>query len=321
MMKGQPILATLAAATLASLAVLATGCKQEVLCPALGSCGGPVPTGVKPGTDATWVLAPGHPSCSEDLYVPATDTRLAMVGNKVTTGTPFPEPAVFDWCVLLVTGPGAGQDIEVAEPRFYYGEGPIGFATLKFQADGHFSSGITRTGTFVLDFPAYCIRAFGATDGVLDPTDPNSPVVNVCKRLEVPVRMRGTNTGAYQNTVCDPNTADLRAQYGLDGPGDPNGCLCRFDLDETGGPAGTYVKENENTILDFPDAVGSNYPQRTTYCLQGDNLKLTGADGAYLFYQKGLRTLDLVRTCQDNTECVSGNCGDINAMTGRGLCQ
>ncbi|HVU52589.1 MAG TPA: hypothetical protein VHL80_18040 [Polyangia bacterium] len=309
------------ASLLASLAALSAGCKQDVLCPSLGACGGGAPVGVNGHTDATWVLAPGHPSCSEDLYVPAVDTRLAMQGGTLTTGMPAPEPAVFDWCVLLVTGPGAGQDIEVAEPRFYYGEGPIGFATLKFGMDGHFSSGITRTGTFILDFPAYCMRAFGAMPGPLDPTDPNSPVVDVCTRLQVPLRQRGVNTGAYQNSVCDANTPELRAQLGLDGAADPNGCLCRFDLDETGGPAGTYVMEPDSTILDFPDSVNSNYPQRTTYCLQGDNLKLTGADGAYLFDQRGLRTLDLVRVCHDNTECASNNCANIDPVKGTGLCQ
>jgi hypothetical protein len=303
-----------------SLVALTAGCKQDVHCPALGSCGGPLPVGVKPGTDATWVLAPGYPSCSEQLYVQATDTRLAM-GNLPPPGTAYPEPAVFDWCVLLVTGPGAGLDVQAKPPRFYYQSSNIGFATLKFQADGHFSTGITRTGTFMLDFPAYCIRAFGAKDGVLDPTDPTSPVVNVCKRLEAPVKMSGIGEGSYQNTTCDANTPELRAQLGLDGEADPNGCICRFDVDETGGPAGTYVQLDQNTILDFPDAVGSNYPQRTTYCSQGDNLQLTGADGAYLFDQRGLRTLDLVRTCADNSECVSGNCADINAMTGKGLCK
>jgi hypothetical protein len=306
-------------AVFVAFAAIATGCKQEVLCPSLGSCGGPPPIGVKAGTDATWVLAPGHGSCTEDLYVPAADTRL-IIGNLPTTGMPYPEPAVFDWCVLLVTGPGAGGQIEVKPPRFYYESGQIGFVTLKFQADGHFSAGITRTGTFTLEFPAYCVRAFGATDGVLDPADPTSPVVNVCKRLEQPVKSSGTGEGSYQNTTCDPDTDALRAQYGLQGSASTGGCLCRFDVDETAGPAGTYVMLNQNTILDFPDAVASNFPQRTTYCSQGDDLQLTGADGAYLFDQRGVRTMDLVRSCKDGTECASGNC-KVDPASGNGICQ
>jgi hypothetical protein len=310
--------------TLALLAALLggpTGCKQEVLCPSLGDCGGPPPLGIKPGADGDWVLAPGHPSCTEDLYVPAGDTRL-IGGNIPTTGTPYPEPAVFDWCVLLVTGPVAGGQIEVKPPRFYYESGPIGFATLKFQADGHFSTGITRTGTFTLDFPTYCIRAFGAMDNrPTDPTDPKSLPVNVCKQLEVPLASSGIGEGSYHNSTCDPNTDELRARYGLDGPADPGGCLCRFDVDETGGPAGTYiVQQDRATIVDFPDAVASNFPQKTTYCARGDDLKLTGADGLYLFDQKGLRTMDLVRGCKDPTDCVSGNCV-VDSTSGRGVCQ
>jgi hypothetical protein len=321
--------------TMALLAALTTGCKQEVLCPALGNCGGrrdPAtghslpPTGIKPGTDQQWVLAPGHPSCTEDLYVPAADTRLIM-GQRPTTGMPYPEPAVFDWCVLLVTGPGLGPAIQVNGPRFYYESGPIGFVTLKYQADGHFAAGITRTGTFTLDFPAYCVQAFGAMDGVLDPTDPTSPTVNVCKRLEVPVYNAGVGEGAYENTTCAPNTeaarlADRQAHPDLapiDFPIDPGGCFCRFDVSETAGPAGDYRLLNDNTIVHLPDAVGANFPQEATFCEQGDTLQLTGTDGTYLFDQKGVRTLDLVRVCTDASDCTSGVC-DVDPTTKQGIC-
>jgi hypothetical protein len=307
-------------AALAAMAALTTGCKQAVLCPALGNCGGPLPVGVQPGTDATWVLAPGHPSCTEQLYIPPDDTRLAN-GNVPPAGTPYPEPAVFDWCVLLVAGPLPGDQVLASPPLFFYDDGQIGFATLKFQADGHFSAGITRTGTFTLTFPAYCVRAFGAMSAQLDPTDPTSPVADVCTRLQGPIKSSGIGQGSYQNTTCAADTADLHAQLGLEGAADPNGCVCRFDVDETAGPAGTYAREDASTIIDFPDAVGSNYPQRTTYCLKGDELQLTGADGAYLFDQRGLRTMDLVRTCHAGTDCASGSCGNINAMTGQGTCQ
>jgi hypothetical protein len=275
--------------TLAALAALAIGCKQPVLCPALGACGGGAPIGIQPNTDGNWLLASGHPSCSEDLY--------------------------------LVAGPGGAATIEVNSPRLYEGTAKYGFITLKFQPDGHFSSGITLTGTFILELPAQCVSAFGATAGPLDPTDPNSPVVDVCQRLSGPVHESAEGTGSYQNLQCDANTAQLRAQLGLDGAADPNGCLCRYDLDETAGPAGTYQLLNQNTIIDYPDAVNSNYPQESTFCLQGDDLQLTGADGAYLFDQKGLRTLDLVRSCLVDGECASGHCDMTTLITGRGTCR
>jgi hypothetical protein len=249
-----------------------TGCKQEPLCPELGSCGGALPIG-------DWVLAPGHGSCSEDLYLPATDTRLVM-GDLPPGRTPPPEPALFDWCLLLVTGPG--DSIQVKPPRFYYESGPIGAASIRYEANGHFAAGITRTGTYTLDFPAFCMRAFGAMDGkVADPVnDPNGPPVGVCKQLEVPLRASGLGEGSYRNTTCYPN------------PADPAGCLCDFDVTETGGPSGSYQLLDGNTIVHLP---ATNFPQKVTYCNKGNTLELTGANGDYLFGTRGLRTLDLVR--------------------------
>jgi hypothetical protein len=311
--------ATFAVAALAALA----GCKQPVLCPALGSCGGPrdPATGhsqlpVSPvKTTQEWALAAGHPSCTEDLYIPANDTRLPGAPQP-TTGMPYPEPAVFDWCILLVTGPGAGEDIRVKPPRFYYESGQIGVVALKYSPDGHFSAGITRTGTFYLDFPAYCISAFGAKGGILDPTQPMDmqQTVDVCKRLEVPVAASGLGEGSYRNTTCRLNTAQARDEWGLEGPADPKGCICRFDVTETGGPSGAYSLLNDNTLVHIP---GSNFPQKATFCQQGDRLQLTGTDGAYLFDQAGVRTFDLVRACATDATCTSRHC---NGATTNPVC-
>jgi hypothetical protein len=316
-------------ATLAALAALATGCKQQVLCPVLGSCGGPrdanghsrppISLDVNPPIAQhaqQWILAPGHPSCIEDLYLPAREGRLAGA-NVPTAGMSAPEPAVFDWCVLLVTGDGSGQacgdptDPGVCRtaPRFYYESGPIGRASVQYDDTGHFSVGFTRTGTYTLTFPAYCMRSFGA----MDPPNPTLDN-NICTQLQVPVRDVGIGTGAEFNVTCLPNSEagrqlDMQQHPGLtpvDGPLDPLGCFCRFDLTETGGPSGDYqVMDDQVTIVHFP---GSNFPQKATFCQQGDTLQLTGAEGAYLFDSAGLRTLDLVRACKSDPECTSGHC-------------
>lgn len=257
------------------LVVLTSGCSkfmQEPRCGVLGDCGGAMPVG-------DWVLAPGHPSCSEDIYVAPTDTRLVMA-DLPAARTPHPEPALFDWCDLLVTN--GGNMVQAHPPRFYYQDGRVGAASIHYGADGRFSAGITRTGTYTLDFPAYCMRAFGATDGrPADPqNDPNGPPVGLCKQLEVGVRASGLGEGSYRNTTCDVNPADLQ------------GCLCTFDVTETGGPGGTYQMLDNHTILQLPF---TNFPQRVTFCNKGDSLELTGAEGDYLFGQRGLRTMDLVK--------------------------
>jgi hypothetical protein len=248
----------------------AAGCKQAPLCPALEGCGGPTPVG-------RWILAPGHPSCTEDLYIPATDTRLVKATQPTMQMSP-PEQAVFDWCVLLVATsamPAGGA------PRFYYESGATGDVSIKYDAAGHFSAGITKTGTFTLDYPAACIRQFGLTDL---PEDPANPAAGgpACKQLAGPLKDAAGGEGSYQNLTCRTN------------PDDPRGCLCTFDVTETGGPGGVYQMLSDNTILHLNYA---GFPEKATFCNTGDRLQLTGAEGDYLFAQKGLRTLDMIRAC------------------------
>jgi hypothetical protein len=281
------------------LALTALGCKQEVLCPALGNCGGvrDPATGHSIPPYGSWALRPGHPSCTEDLYVPANDTRLGMA-PLTPPGTPFPEPAVFDWCVLLITSPKLGN-IQVRQPRFYYESGPIGESIVSYSQNGEWGTKVTRTGVFTLDFPAYCVRAFGAQDNRPagdENGNPVGPPVDICKQLEVPVRAAGVGEGSYFNTVCERNPAD---------PPDNFGCLCTFQVSETGGPAGKFFLQDDQTIVHLLD---SGFPQYATFCQQGDNLQLTGTDGMYLFDQRGLRTYDLVKLCSMDSECSSGHC-------------
>jgi hypothetical protein len=338
--------------TLTTLAtvLLATGCKQEVLCPALGSCGGPrdqngrslPPISILPASDANrfrgqrWVLAPGHPSCSEDLYQPSKDLRLAGNGRGTglgspilpASGTPYPEPALYDWCVQLVAGAGSGDSCDPMgvckkEPNFYLESGPIGEATIDYDDTGNFTTGITQTGTYTLVFPAYCMRAFGA----MAPNVPAFDPTNICKQIEAPINSVGVGDGAFFNTTCWPNSEagrreDLKYRARnpgaglspIDAPLDPGGCFCRYDAVVTGGPSGAYqIMDDQRTILHLSS---SFFPLKATFCQQGDTLQLTGADGAYLFDRAGLRTLDFVRGCNTNAECTSGHCNADAVMMG-----
>jgi hypothetical protein len=261
---GVPFTSALAAGL---LAVLSTGCTQTPLCEELGECGGPVPYGV-------WFIDANHISCSEDLYVPPTDPRL-LGGEVPAARVQTIEPALFDWCYLLVAD--SGDPSLWRTPRFYYESGAVGAATVSYNMDGTYTAGLTRTGRFELQFPPACMRAFGATDGkpasAMDPTP-----VGICKQLEVPVAMAGMGEGSYQNITCDVT------------PSEPQGCTCAFDVTETGGPSGHFQMLDSKTILHYS---GSNFPANVTYCNKGNELELTGADGSYLFNAKGLRTLSL----------------------------
>ena len=278
--------------------MLSSACKQEPLCTELGSCGGAVPVG-------SWTLSPGHPSCIEDLYVQQKDPRL-FGGEVAAARNPVIEPAAWDWCFLLVTN--GGTKIQAKQPSFFYESGPIGRATLSYEADGHYSLGVARTGTYAMDFPAVCMRQFGAMDGRQALDENGMPVgdpVGVCKQLQPLLRAAGIGEGSYPNTTCDPI------------PEDPAGCRCFFDVSETGGSSGTYVVQPDGkTILHLP---GSNFPQRATFCNKGDTLEVTGADGSYLFGIPGLRTMSLGKSNVD--PCANGaQDGDETGIDCGGSC-
>ena len=288
MTKSTPLNTFIAVCALA--AALTSGCQQAAHCAPLGDCGGPVPFGTWTLSNAT-ATEPAHGSCLEDLYVPVADPRLVGGGDVPAARSSPPEPALADWCDGLLTS--SGTKIFTHAATFYPESAPVAVASIHLLADGSWTSGITRTGTFLMDFPALCMREFGAMDGrSVDPmATPPGPPGDVCAQLQVAQRDAGKGTGAYQNTTCLPN------------PADPGGCVCAFEDQETGGPSGYFNKIDNNTLQFLSD---KNFPNLVTYCNKGTSLQLTGKDGEYLFGTRGLRTLDLKKTLPNCTDGVQG---------------
>jgi hypothetical protein len=257
---------------------------QQPKCPELASCGGPVPIG-------TWVLAPGHGSCTEDLYVAPTDVRLPA-GVVPAARTAPPEPALFDWCDQLVTKAFDAQTgILVNAAYIFTPDIQIGVASVSYRQDGTYSAGLGRTGVFQLTFPALCMREFGATDGNpafdMQAGKTVGGPVNICKQLELPLGEGFKGGGSVPDVTCNVDQD----------PNDPGGCTCSYTVNQVGGGAGTFLTQatspslDYNTILNLP---GKDFPQSVTYCNTGNELQLTGTNGQYLFGTLGLRTLDLV---------------------------
>jgi hypothetical protein len=265
-----------AVASIGLVVALTAGCKQPTLCEALGDCGGALPSG-----DYALVKDMGTFSCSEDLYAPPPDTRLKQA-DIPSARTPLVEPALFDWCQLI--GTGQGTDIIRSKPPGMFPESaPIGGAILHYSADGTYVLSTTRTGTFDLDLPAYCMRAFGATD---------MGGMNLCQRLEMSLNMN--SAAKYRNFHCVINTNDPASNYG---------CFCTYDFVEVQKSAGRFIPQSASEILHLP---GNDFPETVTYCNAGARLQLTGTDGEYLFDRVGLRTLDLVKITANCTDGVQG---------------
>jgi hypothetical protein len=259
------------------LAALSAGCTQKPLCSELGSCGG------NPVGD--WVLDATHQSCSEDLYLPPSDTRLDH-GDQPAARTPPAEEALYDWCDLLVTN--GGQKVATVDPRFSFESGTIGTAFVHYDpiganGSGTYAAGLTRIGTYTIEFPALCIREFGAEG-------------DVCGALQTQL----VSSSTHKNLQCVAN------------PSDPAGCVCRFDVAVQSGGSGVYQMLDDHTLihelnLQFPSkAPAAAFPQKVTFCSQGGSLQLTGTDATYLFDEPGLRTMELAQTTINCTDGVKG---------------
>jgi hypothetical protein len=176
--------------------------------------------------------------------------------------------------------------ILASDPRFSFEHSTIGAAFVHYDpiganGSGTYSAGLTRTGTYTIEFPALCIRQFGA-------------VGDVCGALQAQL------APSQKNLQCLAN------------PVDPAGCVCRFDVAVQSGGSGIYQQLDSHTLLHelnltFPSkSPAAAFPQRVTYCNKGNRLELTGADGAYLFDEPGLRTMDLGATTINCADGVQG---------------
>jgi hypothetical protein len=283
---------TVAVMRLAVVAVplLAASCfKQSPVCPALDSCGGAFPVG-------DWALDPQHPSCSEDLYTPPPDPRL-FGADLPAARIPPPEPALYDWCDQLVTSPNVPMGMDPIQntnsivarlPTFAFRTFPVGSAVIHYDAAQNYVMSTTRTGEYSLDFPAYCMRAFGAVDTTFDPNAPAASTGTVCMKLEAALRAQAPQQ--FRNIACEDDPRDPKGQ---------NGCLCGFDVYDRQVNSGTVIL-NGSDMLHLP---GNNFPEDATFCGSANSLQLTGANGAYLFDREGLRTLSLTKVTPD---CANG---------------
>jgi hypothetical protein len=288
--------------TILALPLIGVGCfKQAPLCPPLDSCGGGLPVG-------DWTLDGTQPlsaACSEDLYTPPEDPRLVQA-DLPAARVPPPTPALYDWCDLLVTTPNipvanptnpasqkptTNNSIVGRLPNFSFETFPIGAATIHYDASNKYVLSTTRTGRYAIDFPAYCMREFGAVDTPRDPNALPATTGTVCQKLQDALPFIAPPI--YENIACQPGTSD------------PEGCVCGFDVADREVSSGT-VGVNPNDTSEMTHLPGNDFPEDVTYCVQTNRLELTGANGQYLFDRVGLRTLDMVKVTVNCTDGMRG---------------
>jgi hypothetical protein len=291
----------------ASALPLVAGCKQQTACPGFESCGGPIPAG-------DWTLDSAHGSCSDTLYTPPVDPRLVNA-DLPAARQPIPDPALYDWCDLLVTSPqipiaspvdpmpkpNLMNSIVGRPPNFSFDTFAVTQATVHYDERGNYALSTTRGGTFLVDFPTYCMRAFGAIDTTFDPNALTASTGSVCQKLQATLPF--VTPPQFLNIVCltndDANRQNLLNKgVRIDYPADPGGCLCQVDVQDRTDTRGTVLADG----ADMLHLSASDFPMQVSYCRGGSELALSSVNDAYLFNRPGLRTLDLVSVgvnCED----------------------
>jgi hypothetical protein len=265
-----------ALALISGLALL-NGCAQEDLCPSQGDCGGII--------EGRWGLS--APACQEHMYEPPQEVwlfdRPIAVGRQQQT-----EPQYSSWCQNLVFTADPDRPLS-NNPLFWTGSATYGEARIRYEADGTYEAGFTRTGTYGWVFSATCMRSYGSQV--------------TCEQLAEPLNLSAMNDGGYKDVRCHAD------------PLDPGGCECLFEAVTVGSQQGTY-KVRGNLVDHYATSIPS--PISTMeFCSKNDTLTLHGARRSFLYEQNGLRSLNLVRA--NCTDGVKGP-GEEGADCG-GLCE
>ena len=197
--------------------------------------------------------------------------------------------------------PALNNSIVGRFPNFSFETFPIYQATVHYDERGNYALSTTRGGTVLVDFPTYCMRAFGAIDTPLDPNALPAATGTVCQKLQSALFF--ITPPQFLNIACITNDDASRQPLlnkgvRIDYPVDPGGCLCQFDVQDRQDTRGTVLPAGGDML----HLSSSDFPTQVSYCQESNVLELTGANDSYLFDRVGLRTLDLVSVavnCED----------------------
>jgi hypothetical protein len=184
--------------------------------------------------------------------------------------TPLPKTSTGDWCQGLIVLPAMGGGIMVANTNFFPAPSKFVMGTLKFDVSGMYTSMLTSIADSHPHLTQACIQAYGAT------TD--------CAGLQAALKA-GTNPN-YNAETLTCNVAS-----------DGDGCDCDVQLGDSGSDTGAWALDSTQTVVYQTSTNAGKGPQAASFCVNGDELTLSGYNGATLAGgPAGLRTLTAKRT-------------------------
>ncbi len=250
------------------LAIAAAGCGGKGVgghCSDLAACGGN-PVGVWQIDSVCEFNEPRQPL----LTVPVPSAYSSPQTPALAGAAPSPTTSG-DWCSgLIYLPPAAATSGTVGNVQFF--AKPLAFVkgNVAFLADSSYTINVFGASPEVTHFSRSCLNAYGANPSCLDlQTGLNAqPLVN------------------YVELTC--------------AAGAENGCDCTYKLAETSGDIGVWAATG-GTLVEYPNSGAK--PQAVDFCVQDNNMTLSGRGGAHLSASSGRRTMSL-------TKCPDSGCPD-----------
>jgi hypothetical protein len=280
----------LAQGLLLSIAVFSfSGCKTQLYCEPLGTCGGDFLQGAKDLdgdglVDREWTVdGPGDgfdngAVCEDQLQTPPASLSLLRQPPVQSNQRP-PDPVTADWCYnLRLNSTGDVSLFELWQPPL-----PLQFARFVISEDydhshnrGRYSVQTTTKQTQTIHLSESCLTAQG---------------------LHLKCAEFGRRLGQF--LITEANLYFPRC-YDPDDPTE-GGCDCQWELTFLGGPNGRWYSDPGSSQITFFDDTFAP-PAKADYCYNGDkaSIDLTGDDVTVLFNQKSLRTMHMTApSCTD----------------------
>jgi len=253
---------------------------------------------------AQQTLRPSAAPFSVRSPIPAEPPSLALIPPR-PAGTRAVEPSTIDWCAgLVLSGDGTVKAFDdgwyetLKKYSGWFPSIPLYTAQLEVITDNQYTLTTTQLASQHFDLTPTCLVAQGV---VLD-KDISQACADLGEQMQKFVSTRlnalmGLKATVYGNKDPASLSQDLPLCLGTtDG-----GCSCDYNVSLTTTTAGPWVSNNSGQTTFF-DAQAAP-PSQTDFCLNGENLHLSGTKDTDLFNRTSLKTLTLrAPSCTDGVQ-------------------